>query len=102
MATTVSRLICSELKEGKIVFKDILQYSFSKYLFLYGGSALILVATYVSAQVVTNLVALDGWIGLFAKTATCVVVVNLVLLLVFFKTKAFKGLVQKGKSFIRR
>lgn len=102
LATTVSRLICSELKEGKIVFKDILQYGFSKYLLLYGGSALILVATYVSAQVVTNLVALDGWIGLFAKTATCVVVVNLVLLLVFFKTKAFKGLVQKGKSFIRR
>lgn len=102
LATTVSRLICSELKEGRIVFKDILQYSFSKYLLLYGGSAIMLLVTYIVTQVVTNLVALDGWIGLFAKTATCVVVVNLVLLLALFKTKAFKGLVQKGKSFIRR
>ena len=97
-ATFISRIICAEFKEGKIVFKDILQFSFFKYLLLYGGSALMLALTYVITQHITNLVPLDGWGGLFVKAFVCAALINLIFLLAFFRTNAFKGLLQKAKS----
>ena len=100
MATFISRIICAEFKEGKIVFKDILQFSFFKYLLLYVGSALMLAFTYAVTQYVTNLVPLDGWGGLVAKAFVCAALINLIFLLSFFKTNAFKGLLQKAKNII--
>ena len=100
MATFISRIICAEFKEGKIVFKDILQFSFFKYLLLYAGSALMLAFTYAVTQYVTNLVPLDGWGGLVAKAFVCAALINLIFLLAFFKTNAFKGLLQKAKNII--
>lgn len=102
IATIISRLACSEFKEGKIVFKDILKYSFIKYIILFCGSALVLFATYALTQFVINLVTLEGLGGLFAKTAVCVTVVNLIFLILFFRTAAFRGLFKKAISILKR
>lgn len=99
-ATVVSRLIAAEIKEGLIVYRMILKRSAVQYFSRYIFFALLLIVTYVLATRVVASIVIGGWIGLFIKGIVCMILINLVYLAVFFQTKEFRALLQKGKSLL--
>lgn len=100
VATSLSRLVAAEFKEGVIVYKNILQKSMWKYFVKYILYAGLFFGVYLITQSVVNLVTVPGWLGLIAKGALCTVCVNAIYLIVFARTGSFIGLFNKCKRLV--
>lgn len=98
IATVIARLICAEWKEGRIVYRDILRFKFCKYILHYGISVSMLILVYFIVQFAVDLVRLEGWGGLIVKAIVCFCSINIIFIIAFSKSKAFKGLLQKAKK----
>lgn len=101
-ATVITRLLTTEFKEGIIVYTRILQKRKALYFLRYFSFATLHIATFAITKTVVELIPMDGWIGWFIKCVVCSIFVNLLYAVVFFRTKAFHGLVQKGRNLIKR
>ena len=102
LATGFARIICVEWKEGRIVFREILQQSFLKYFAQYGFSLVFLFATYCVTQFIVNFIPIVGWYGLILKAIISVAIINVLFCIAFMRTKAFEGLWKKAKSLLVR
>lgn len=101
-ATTLSRLVAAEFKEGLLVYQRILERSAWQYFCKYGLSALLMFFVYFLTRNVIGAIAFDGWRGIFIKGVVCLIITNIIYLLVFFKTKTFKRLLQRVLNLICR
>lgn len=101
-ATIVSRLIAAEFKEGLIVYRKILKRSVWQYFGRYMSLVALLMAVYLLTDRVIASIFIDGWGGVFLKGIVCMILINLVYIAVFFRMRAFQGLLQKGKSLLQR
>ena len=99
-ATIVARLIAAEFKEGLIVYRKILKRSVWQYFSRYMSLGVLLIVVYVLTNRIVSSIVIGGWSGLFIKGIVCMMVVNLVYIAVFFRTREFRALLKKGKSLL--
>ena len=90
LATSISRLFTSEVFGAYYVYKYGLQLSPLKYLLKYCASFALFIANLTITKVLVSQIDVDGVMGFLLKIFVCVVVSNLIMLLVCFKTSAFK------------
>ena len=92
LATTVSRLITAEFKEGIIVYTKVLKMPIGKYFFRYFFSMGLVFALYALCSSIVNLIPLKGWNKFFVGCGICTLSVNLIYLLLFYRIPAFQSL----------
>lgn len=92
LATSVSRLLTSELFGGYYVYKKGLELSPWKYALKYVFSFILLIVNIVITKTAVSIVPATGILGLLIKTLVCIFVCNGIYFLVFFRTKTFKEL----------
>ena len=91
-ATSISRLMTVELKEGRVVFEQILGLKYIDYIKQYFGSLILVSLASTIAMFLTNLVALSGWIGLILKGIVCAISVNIFFWMIFRNTLEYKNM----------
>jgi len=101
-ATTFSRLVAAELKEGFIVYRKILNLPFRQYITKYVFSAILMFSVCMLTWKVVELIPLNGWSSLILRAVFCLILINVVYVLAFFKTKAFRELSKKFKKIIKK
>lgn len=101
-ATVITRLLTTEFKEGIVVYTRILNKRKALYFLKYFGFAALHIATFAVTKTVVELIPMDGWAGWIVKCIACSIFVNLLYAFAFFRTKAFRGLVQKGRKLVKR
>lgn len=102
-ATIISRIACVEIKEAKIVCKKVLNISLLKFLMKYTLSFALVVVSYLFINNIIKLITLNGIVGFVLKAITCVFLVNGIFIIMFFRTKEFRALLNRANSiFIRR
>ena len=99
-ATIASRLTAAEFKEGLIVYRRILKRSVLQYFSRYMSLLMLMILAYVLTNKVVASIAIGGWSGFFLKGIVCIILINLVYIAVFFRTREFRALLQKGKSLL--
>lgn len=92
VATSISRLMTVELKEGRVVFEQILGLKYIDYIKQYFGSLILVSLASTIAMFLTNLVALSGWIGLILKGIVCAISVNIFFWMIFRNTLEYKNM----------
>lgn len=92
LATSVSRLLTSELFGGYYVYKRGLELSPWKYAFKYLLSLLFLAVNIFIANTAISFVSIGGIYGFLIKTLVCIFVCNIIYFLIFFRTPTFKRL----------
>ena len=90
-ATSISRLMTVELREGKIVFEQILGLKYIDYIKQYFGSLILVSLASTIAMLLTSLVVLSGWIGLIFKGIVCAISVNIFFWIIFRNTLEYKN-----------
>lgn len=98
LATSVTRVLTSELADGYLVAKKVLGRTFrwyvGKYVLLFG----VMMGNLLITGAAVHFIPLSGMIGFLVKGVCCVLVCNGIFLLVFGKTEAFRGLLGRGKA----
>ena len=92
LATSVSRLLTSELFGGYYVYKRGLELSPWKYVFKYLLSLVLLAVNIFLTNTVISFVSIGGIFGFLIKSLVCILVCNIIYFLIFFKTQTFKRL----------
>ena len=95
VATSISRLMTVELKEGKVVFEQVLGLNYIDYIKQYLGSFLLVILASGTALLLSNLITLSGWLGLIAKGAICVVSINAIFWIAFHNTNEYKKILER-------
>ncbi len=102
IATSISRLCTSEIREGYVVYKKVLALPFYKYLIRYLVTMSIFFADYGITYWLVNLVSCKGIIGFALKAIVCAVVSNAVLLMCYFHTQALKDVMKRVKFLVKK
>ena len=90
MGTTISTIVLPLWIQAKLVYNNVFDKSVVEYFrkyFLYIGITII---TGVITTCICNIITINGFIGLIIKGGVCVIVPNLILILIFYKTVEFK------------
>lgn len=90
MGTTISSILVPVWKQSKLIYdkvfnKSVTEY-FKKYL-LYLSLTLVLS---LFIKNITDFIVINGFIGLIIKGIICLIITNMIYLLIFFKSKEFK------------
>lgn len=90
MGTTISTIVLPLWIQAKLVYNNVFDKSVVEYFrkyFLYIGITIIIG---VITTCICNIITINGFIGLIIKGGVCVIVPNLILILIFYKTVEFK------------
>lgn len=102
IGTVVSGLIAT-IAKPVIVYKHMYQMSAKHY---FKKSAVYLSVTVLTAILLrwssTLIIAQLTWIRFFVLVIVCAIVVNLIFLLIFFRTKEFQGIIIRLKNMLQR
>jgi O-antigen/teichoic acid export membrane protein len=102
LATTISKLLTSELADGYYSYKRALKTNPVKYFIkLLAYYSLFAINALVCYWVI-KFIEIGGVWGFLVKGGACFVLSNIVNILVLCPTGAFKGLLKKGKLLIKR
>lgn len=92
IGTTISTISLPLWIQAKLVYNEVFNKSvidyFKKY-FLY--IAIIVISGFIT-KIICNVISVYGFFGLVIKGLVCVIIPNLILVLIFHKTKEFKYL----------
>lgn len=89
-ATSISRLLTSELFGAYYVYKFGLQLPPRKYALKYAASIVLLIVNAAVTKNVTSHIVMSGMSGFAVKVLVCSVIYNGIFILMFWKTAAFK------------
>lgn len=102
MGTVVSLMTTSFWVEPYIVYKHVLKEKFGKFLITYAVYSAICIFIVMLVSQICNIFSAVTWANLFIRLFICLIVPNIVLFLIFFKTKRFKWALQFGRPFINK
>jgi len=101
IATSISKLFTSEIADGYYAFKEALGQPPSIYFIKYCLLFLIFLGNILLTGWVVNTIFLTGLIGFLLKAIICFSFCNAVNLILFYRTKAFSGIIGRVKSLIK-
>lgn len=101
LATTISRLCTVEIAEGICVYRNGFGISPNVYFKKYLITFFIFLINYFFTERIINLISINGIIGFFIKVIICVIISNFILLVCFYNTKAFKGVIYRLKIILK-
>lgn len=102
LATSISRLCTSEIADGYCVYKYGLEKPAWKYGIRYFCYFVLTIGAYAATDFCVSLIKADGVVGFVIKTVMCVFVCNIIFLIVFCRTVAFKNLYKRVLTFIKK
>lgn len=95
LATPLSRLVTETWFDPRVVYKHVFKTSMKKYFatrFLYFVVAVVsAAATYFAAEYLLTLVSLNVYVAFLVRLACAVVIPNVLLLVIFCRTKVLKN-----------
>lgn len=100
LGTTISSLLIPIWTQSKITYNRIFNKSVLIYFRTYLWFILLTLATGLTTTLACHLVPWSGFFALVMKGSICVIIVNIVYLIVFFKTSEFKYLWKVFKPMI--
>lgn len=100
LGTTISSLLIPVWTQSKITYNMVFNKSVLIYFRSYLWFILLTLATGFITTLACHLVPWSGFFALVMKGIICVIIVNVVYLIVFFKTSEFKYLWQVFKPMI--
>ncbi|MGL5352212.1 MAG: lipopolysaccharide biosynthesis protein [Clostridium sp.] len=93
LGTTISTLVTVFWNQPRIVYKNLFKVSVKSYFIKYTIYILITIFTGTITVVVCNLLIRgDSFASLIGRGIICVSIINLIYILIFFKTKEFKAI----------
>lgn len=96
-ATSAARLITTSWVDPYLIYKHKFQKSSSVYFVKYITYFLVVVINGFVNYTVLSFIKIDGVFGFLIKFTVCCVLANLIFLLAYFKTKAFKEIIKSLK-----
>ena len=102
IATSISRFCTSEIREGIIVYRKVLELPVRKYFIRYIGMLVLVFLNYEITNCIVSRIQLQGIGGFFVKAIVCAIICNMILLACFFRTVPFKNLTERGMQVIKK
>lgn len=102
LGTTISSLLIPVWTQSKITYNMVFNKSVLSYFRTYLWFILLTLITGLITTLASHLVPWSGFFALVIKGIICVVIVNIVYLIIFFKTSEFKYLWQVFKPMIEK
>lgn len=102
LGTTISSLLIPVWTQSKITYNMVFNKSVLSYFRIYLWFILLTLITGLITTLVCHLVPWSGFFALVIKGIICVVIVNAVYFIIFFKTSEFKYLWQVFKPMIEK
>lgn len=96
--TVIARLTTSVWFEPYVIYKDYFHENVSKYFLKQLVYLLIFFIVFGLTYIICNQIQANDLISLFFKGSTCFLVINLLLLVFFIKTKDFKKMIKMVKK----
>lgn len=101
-ATTISKLVTSEIADGFYAYKYGLNLRPIKYYIKWILHFILFVINVVICYYIVRLMTLHGIVGFIVKGIVCFILSATLNIMVFFKTEAFKELVLRIKNLFKR
>lgn len=92
LATSLSRLVTSEVADGFYVYEHGLELSSKKYFSKYYIYFMFFLGNYLLTANVVKIINYAGIGGFIVKVLVCIITSNLINLALFFRSDTFKGL----------
>ncbi len=102
MGTTISTISIPLWTQSKLVYNKVFDKSVLEYFKRYIFYIIIALMTGIVTTYTCGLVSGDGFISLIQKGLVCAISVNLIYILVFYKTDEFKYILNIVKPIIRK
>lgn len=102
IATPISRLLSTGIIDPYLIYKNAFKRNVKEYFLMYCGYLILFVAITIISLLSINLVTISGWLGVIIKTLIVTVVFNFIMIIVFYRTKMFKDLLNMAKNLIKR
>lgn len=106
IGTTISTIVLPLWLQAKLVYNKLFEKSISIYLKKYLLYLGIVFGVGIITTILCNRIIVDEFIGLVIKGLICVIVPNIILVLIFYKTKEFKYIlniittISKGRNVV--
>lgn len=102
-ATILAKMTYSFWREPQVLYKNVFNQSSKEYFITYFIRALITVSMCVSCYWLVELINISNWFwSIFVQIVIVAIVPNVILLLLYFKNKNFKYLLEKFKVLFKR
>lgn len=101
LGTTISSLALPVWNQSRLVYKKLFKKSLTEYFkryFLYAGITIIL--SFIVTSICNLLVEGYSFLSLVIRGSICVIIPNLILILIFYKTTEFKYLYNLVKNMV--
>ncbi|MFW0899361.1 lipopolysaccharide biosynthesis protein [Clostridium perfringens] len=93
LGTTISTLIIPFWNQPRIVYKELLKKSVSKYFITYLVYLMIMLGVgWVTSNICNSIVSGYSFTSLIVRGVVCVIIPNIIYFIIFFKTKEFQYL----------
>lgn len=103
MGTTISTISIPLWTQSKLVYNKVFNKSVIEYLKKYVFYIILtLVAGIITTYICSMIIIKNAFLSLVVKGILCTIVVNLIYLLIFYKTEEFKYLYNIVKPILKR
>ncbi len=100
LGTFISAVTTSMWVEPFILYKHYFKSSLAQYFVRYAVYSLVLTAAWLLTDYVCKFIDGGIWTAIFGRSAVCVLIPNLIMLIAYFRTKEFKFVMNKAVSLI--
>ncbi|UFH65472.1 sugar translocase [Clostridium cadaveris] len=97
IATSISKIVTFCIIDPLLVYKKGFNKKCDRYFLKFILFFLLLVLTYVVVECTINLIIYNGMVGVLLKIIVCVLEINCIFLVAFFRTSSFKLFLNKLK-----
>lgn len=102
IGTFISTVTVSAWVEPFVLYKHYFKSSLAQYFAKYAVYSLILSAVWLITHRVCMLVNGGVWVVIFGRLAICVLIPNLIMLILYFRTQEFRFVMNKAKSLVSK
>ena len=101
MATIISRLATSAWFEPRILYKDFFKDKVREFYSIQCKYFTVMIIVYAIIYIITKKIPVDTMLTFLCKTVVCVIMINVLFVILFGKTREFKDLLNKCKLLIK-
>lgn len=92
IATPISRLVSTGIIDPYLIYKRTFKRNVVEYFGMYVGYLLLFILITIASNLVIDRILISGWMGVVVKAIIITVIFNIIMVIVFFRTKMFKEL----------
>lgn len=100
VATSLSRVLTLGIIDSFIIFKDGFHRNPVIYFLKNGGYLALFILIGLLCGKLVNFIVIEGWLGVVVQIITVLLVYNVIMIVLFYRSKSFKGIVKASKVII--